>query len=385
MDFNFTEDQNAIRELAYQIFTDRATDEFLLSFSRTDATYDDELWQTLGEQGLLGVAVPESAGGTGLGLIELCMVLEEQGRRVAPVPVYSSLVLGGLPIAEFGSEEQQQRYLQPLAAGERKLSAAVAEVGMNPALASGVSAVRSGSGDGWMLEGSRAVVPDGAVADFILVPAREEDGSESVFIVDTSAPGVILHPVEIGLSGERAANLVLGRVEVGADDLLGEPGQGGEILDWLLARANVGHCALQVGVTEEAMKRTAEYVSERKQFGVPLGSFQALAMRMADSYIDVEGIRSTYWLALWRLNEGLDARAEVRAAKWWACEAAHRIVSTAQHLHGGIGADVEYPIHRFFLMAKQISYSLGNASQQLEQLGRLLAEDNELGFRALEV
>jgi len=108
-------------------------------------------------------------------------------------------------------------------------------------------------------------------------------------------------------------------------------------------------------------------------------------MRMADCYIDVEGIRSTYWLALWRLTEGLDARAEVRVAKWWACDAAHRVVSSSQHMHGGIGADVEYPIHRFFLLAKLISYSLGNASQQLAHLGRLLADDDSLGFRALEV
>jgi alkylation response protein AidB-like acyl-CoA dehydrogenase len=154
---------------------------------------------------------------------------------------------------------------------------------------------------------------------------------------------------------------------------------------WIEERANVCHCALQLGVTESAMQRTAAYLGERKQFGVPLGSFQALAMRMADSYIDVEAIRSTYWLALWRLSEGLDARAEIRAAKWWACEAAHRVVCTAQHLHGGIGADVEYPIHRFYLLAKQISYSLGNAGAQLEKLGRLLASDDSLGFRALEV
>ena len=189
----------------------------------------------------------------------------------------------------------------------------------------------------------------------------------------------------VDLSGERAAHLVLDNVSVDNDTLLGNPGQGQEILAWLEQRANIGHCALQVGVTEAAMRRTAEYLGERKQFGVALGTFQALAMRMADSYIDVEAIRSTYWLALWRLDEGLDARAEVRAAKWWACDAAHRVVSTSQHLHGGIGADVEYPIHRFFLMAKQISYSLGNASKQLEKLGQLLAADDSLGFHALEV
>jgi alkylation response protein AidB-like acyl-CoA dehydrogenase len=174
-------------------------------------------------------------------------------------------------------------------------------------------------------------------------------------------------------------------VAVDNSAVLGAVGQGAAILEWLEQRANIGHCALQVGVTEEAMKRTAAFLSERKQFGVALGTFQALAMRMADSYIDVEAIRSTYWLALWRLHEGLDARAEVRAAKWWACDAAHRVVCSSQHLHGGIGADVEYPIHRFYLLAKQISHALGNASQQLEHLGRLLAEDDTLGFRALEV
>ncbi len=383
MDFNFSDDQNAIRELAYQIFTDRASDEFLLEFSRTGKTYDDTLWSTLAEQGLLGVAIPESAGGTGLGLIELCMVLEEQGRRVAPVPLYASVVLGGLPIAEFGSEEQQQRHLQALAAGSAKFSAAIAELGMNAAVATKVTAVREP--EGWVLDGSKSAVPDGAVADFVLVPAEMADGQQTVFILDTKIPGVTVTPVEIGLSGERAAHLTLEGVTLGDETVLGSPGQGADIVEWLEQRANIGHCALQVGVTEAAMKRTAAYLSERKQFGVALGTFQALAMRMADSYIDVEGIRSTYWLALWRLSEGLDARAEVRAAKWWACDAAHRIVSSSQHLHGGMGADVEYPIHRFFLMAKQISYSLGNASQQLEQLGRLLASDDSLGFRALEI
>ncbi|TDG14161.1 acyl-CoA dehydrogenase [Seongchinamella unica] len=381
MDFKFSDDQNAIRELAYQIFTDRATDEFMLTFSRGDHAYDEQLWTTLAEQGLLGIAVPETAGGSGLGFTELCLVLEEQGRRVAPVPLFSSLVLGGLPLAEFGTADQQQ-LLASMSAGEVKLSAAVADLGMNSAVRTTVTA--SAGDQGWVLDGVKAAVPDGAVADYILVPA-ELDGQTSVFIVPTAADGVSLTPVEIGISGQRAAHLSLVGVKLDKDALLGQAGQGEHILDWLEQRANVAQCAQQVGVTEEAMKRTAAYVSERKQFGVPLGSFQALAMRMADSYIDVEAIRTTYWLALWRLSNGRDARAEVRAAKWWACDAAHRVVCTAQHLHGGMGADVEYPIHRFYLLAKQLSYTLGNGSQQLEKLGQLLAADDSLGFRALEV
>ena len=355
----------------------------MLEFSRSDASYDEGLWRTLADQGLLGIAVPEEQGGSGLGLIELCLVLEEQGRRVAPVPLFASLVLGGLAIAEFGTPEQQSRWLPGLASGELKLSAAIAEMNMNPALREPVSANREG--DAHVLNGRRCMVPDGAVADIILVPAVNEQGHKTVFAVEAGSPGVTLTPVEVGLSGERAAHLVLENVTLDSSKILGEPGSGGELLAWIEERANVAHCAQQVGVTEEAMRRTAAYLGEREQFGVPLGSFQALAMRMADSYIDVEAMRSTYWLALWRLSECLDARAEIRAAKWWACEGAHRVVCTAQHLHGGIGADMEYPIHRFFLLAKQISYSLGNAGSQLEKLGRLLASDDSLGFHALEV
>ena len=383
MDFSIGEDQAAIRELAYQIFTDRASDEFLLEFSRTGNTYDDALWITLAEQGLLGIAIPGSAGGSGLGLTELCLVLEEQGRRVAPVPLHASLVLGGLPIAEFGSEAQKEWWLEPLAKGAVKLSAAIAELGMNIAVASTVSATRNG--DNWILNGERAVVPDGAVANCLLVPAVDTDGNETIFLLDTALPGVGLEGVDIGMLGQRAAHLKLDDVSLDDSAVLGVAGQGAEILEWLEQRANVGHCALQVGVTEEAMTRTAAYLGERQQFGVPLGTFQALAMRMADSYIDVEAIRSTYWLAVWRLSEDKDARAEVRAAKWWACDAAHRVVCTAQHLHGGIGSDVEFPIHRFFLWAKQVSYSLGNAGTQLEKLGQLLASDDRLGFHALEI
>ena len=189
--------------------------QFLLAFSRTDETYDQELWQTLAEQGLLGIAVPESAGGTGLGLVELCLVLEEQGRRVAPVPLYASLVLGGLPIAEFGTGQQQQRYLEPLASGTAKFSAAIADLGMNAALASTVNA--TAQGDGWVLNGDKAAVPDGAAADFILVPAETADGDPVVFIVDAKAEGVSVQPVEIGISGQRAANLSLQNVLVAGD------------------------------------------------------------------------------------------------------------------------------------------------------------------------
>ncbi len=387
MDFSITEDQTAIKELAYQIFTDQATDESLLALARSEQHYDDNLWRILAEQGLLGLSLPEAVGGSGLGFTELCLMLEEQGRRVAPVPLFASLVLGASPIVDFGTEEQQKTYLSPLATGDKKLSAAIAELAMNPAVVTAVNATEQG--EGWQLNGSVSCVQDGAIADFVLVPAvtdaKADDGKDlSVFIVDVAQGGVTVTPQQLGLLGEWNATMTMSDVTQSKATLLGELGQGREIIERLEQCANIAHCAMQTGVSEEAMTRTAQYTTERKQFGVAIGSFQALAMRMADSYIDVEAIRSTYWLALWRFEQGLDARAEVRAAKFWACEGAHRVVHTAQHLHGGIGADVEYPIHRFFLWSKMISYSLGGGSRQLQELGALLASDDALGLTALE-
>jgi alkylation response protein AidB-like acyl-CoA dehydrogenase len=382
MDFTFSEDQNAIRDLAHQIFTDRATDEFLLEFSRSGKTYDDTLWHTLAEQGLLGICIPEAFGGTDLGFVELCLILEEQGRRVAPTPLFSSLVLGGLPIARFGTEAQKTQWLTPLASGDIKLTAAIAELGMTAAAA---PVVRAEAKDGnWVLNGHKACVTDGNIADAMLVPAVDQDGKTTVFIVEANAKGLTRDTQRTSL-GENEAALTFSNVSVDAGAVLGKPGEGACIIEWLEQYADAALCAMQVGVTEEALRRTAAFTGERKQFGMPIGSFQAVAMRAADAYIDVEAMRSTYWQAMWRLDEGLRANAEVRAAKWWACQGGHRVVHATQHLHGGMGSDVEFPIHRFFLWAKQIGFMLGGGNVQLQKLGALFAADNTVGSAALDV
>lgn len=394
MDFSFDADQEAIRDLARQIFSDRTSDEFLLGFDRNareasdeshepglNNSYDETLWNTLADQGLLGIAIPEQFGGTGFGFTELCLMLEEQGRRVSPVPLYASLVLGALPISQFGNESQQEAYLAPLAAGELKLSAAIAELGMCEAAAGRVDAVRNG--DHWTLSGKLDCVPDSAVANAIVVPVYCEN-SLTVFIVDTGLEGVSIDPQRTSL-GLNQGTLILNSVELNDDAILGEVGSGEAIMSWLELRAETALCALQLGVTEEALRRTAEYTSERKQFGSPIGSFQAVAMQAADAYIDIEAIRSTYWLALYRLSTGADASAEVRCAKWYAADAGHRVVYRTQHLHGGIGVDVEYPVHRFFLWAKHLGTMLGGRSVQIEKLGALLANDERVGLAAMQV
>jgi len=381
MDFSFNEDQNAIRDLAAQIFTDRTTDEFMLDFDRNNKTYDDQLWATLAEQGLLGITIPQEFGGTGLGFTELCLMLEEQGRRISPIPLYSNLVLGVLPIVQFGSEEQKKKYLTPLATGDQKLTAAIAELGISEAASGQISATQNGAG--WVLNGTLACVPDSPVANAILVPATASTG-QSFFIVDAALPGVTVDVQQSSL-GYNEGTLILENVELGADVVLGGEGNGAAVLSWLEIHAETALCALQLGVTEEALKRTAEFTCERKQFGAPIGSFQAVAMQAADAFIDVEAIRSTYWLALYKITSGKDARAEVRCAKWYAADAGHRIVYRTQHLHGGMGADLEFPIHRFFLWAKHLGMMLGGRSVQISKLGALLASDDSVGLAALQI
>jgi 3-oxocholest-4-en-26-oyl-CoA dehydrogenase beta subunit len=368
MDFTFTDEQDAVRDLAARIFEGHATTERVKEVERGDERVDRRLLRVLADAGLLAIAVPEEHGGSGLGLIELCLLLEQQGRRVAPVPLWSTLVLGALPLAEFGTPEQQREWLPAVTRGDVMLTAALSEPGVNDALQSRVTAARDG--DSWRLDGFKPSVPAAHVAERVLVPAATGEGELGVFLVDPAGTGV-----------ERTTATATDRSKVAHLALEGAPGErlggdeGRRVTAWMLDRALVGLCALQVGVADGALRMAADYTSERQQFGRPLSTFQGVALKAAaDAYIDTEAMRVTLWQAAWRLVAGLDATQEVMVAKWWAAEGGQRVVHITQHLHGGMGADVDYPVHRYFLWGKQIEVTLGGASAQLARLGRVLAE-----------
>ena len=176
-------------------------------------------------------------------------------------------------------------------------------------------------------------------------------------------------------SGHPEALLRLDGVRVDADHLLGGSDRGGEVLDWTVERATAAVCALAIGICEEAVHMTAEYTKTREQFDRPIATFQAVGQRAADVYIDTEAIRLTAWQALWRLSEGCPPPPRSRAAKFWAAEGGQRVVHAAQHLHGGMGVDRDYPLHRYFLLAKQLELTLGGTTPQLLTLGRILAAE----------
>jgi alkylation response protein AidB-like acyl-CoA dehydrogenase len=368
VDFSFNKEQEAVRDLAQQILGERVTHERLKEIEAGTERFDRETWVELAKSNLLGIALSEAAGGTGLGFIELCLLLEQVGRTAAPLPVLATVVMGALPVAEFGSDAQRSALLPPVVAGDLILTAALVEFGTDPARPT-TTAQRDG--DGWRLDGVKICVPAGMLARQILVPARAGEDEMAVFIVDAEAAGVTRERQDT-TSGQDEARLELSGAP---GELHGRVEDGAAIVEWIVERTTVALCALAIGVCEEALRMTAEYTKTREQFERPIATFQAVGQRAADAYIDTEAIRLTAWQAAWRLSAGLPAAHEVAIAKFWASEGGQRVVHAAQHLHGGIGVDKDYPLHRYFLLAKQIELTLGGTTPQLLKLGAMLASE----------
>ncbi|MFQ5477946.1 MAG: acyl-CoA dehydrogenase family protein [Candidatus Binatia bacterium] len=368
MDFAFTEEQEAICELAANIFGDLASPELLKAAEDRGDCFHTGLWRKLADTGLLGVAVPKDFGGQELGIVELCLILWQQGRSVAPVPVLESLVMGALTLARFGSDDQKERWLPGVASGEVILGAAVSDA---VAVDASLPATRARpEGSGWILDGVKILVSVADRANRIVVPATTPEGRVALFLIDPAAEG-IQRDAQEATTGERRHRLTITNLRADGLDMIGEPD--GLAWDFLLAHGTAGLCVTELGVVEKALEITAGYTTQRKQFDKAIATFQAVAQRAADAYIDVDAIRLTAWQAVWRLSEGLPATEEVAIAKFWAAEGGHRAAYACQHLHGGIGVDREYPLHRYYLWSKQIELTLGCASSQLAWLGKRIA------------
>jgi 3-oxocholest-4-en-26-oyl-CoA dehydrogenase beta subunit len=383
VDFEKSSFQNELAGLVREIFAGRGGGGSLDGGGFDGRAFDAGVWRELGKAGVLAAALPESLGGDGLGLLEQCSVLVEIGRALAPAPFLGSIVLGATAIATFGTPEQQQRWAEPAGRGELVLTAALEQddTEASPATAEPAGAGAAGAGrasgsggaGAWLLSGVRTAVPAAPWADVLLVPAAVAGSAPDdagVFVVERAAAGVTVEPQEL-TDGVTAGRITFDRASA---QRLGGAEAGTAARDWLIARGTVGLCALQLGVTERALELTAEYATSRVQFGRPIGSFQAVAQRLADAWIDVSAIRLTMWQAAWRLSANLPCDTAVSSAKFWAADAGHRVAHTAVHVHGGVGIDVSHPLHRYFAAATHHEFALGGATAQLLCIGAELAK-----------
>ncbi len=343
MDFRPTEEQAAAAALAARIFGDLATHERLAAAGTGS---DAELWKALAGSGLIA-AVED------IGLLGLVLLLEEQGRTTAQVPYAATCAYGLLPVVAHGSAGQRSRLLPALGTGEAVATGAFPDRGRITASARG------------RLTGTAPAVPWLRDATHVLVP----DADRALWLVRTDAPGVEKATVETTAPWS-AGRLTLAGAE-------GERLGGAQAYDAVLAAARTAFAGLQAGVCAGSLARAAAYTSTREQFGRPLSTNQGVMLRAADAYMDTEAIRVTAYEAAWRIDAGLPAREHALTAAWWASEAGKRVVHTGQHLHGGMGADLDHPVHRHFLWGRQLDAYLGCGSEVLAELGALLSEEDD--------
>ena len=362
MDFTTTEAATELSGLVRSITEAVCTPEHQRELDGLDQRFDPDLWRKLIDADVLSTAAPESLGGGDFGVIEQAAVLTALGRLLAAVPYLESVVLCAGALARFGSPQLQQEWAVPAVNGEKILAVALdAEMGQGPVQA-------AAAGDRYRLTGTRTIVGYAPVADAFLVPAETGSGT-SVFVVSADDAGVSVTALETTGQGS-VGQLELQGVEVGAGRVVGDDA----VVGWLGMLGTLGHTAFQLGVLERALELTAEYARTREQFDRPIGSFQAVAQRLADGYIDVQGLRLTLTQAVWRLSEDLPADVEVSTAAFWAADAGHRVAHTTVHVHGGVGIDLDHPVHRYFLAGKQTEFVVGGATGQLRRIGRELAD-----------
>ncbi|MEW1772951.1 acyl-CoA dehydrogenase family protein [Streptomyces sp. NPDC086777] len=378
MDFTFTEEQLAAAEAARGVFAGVAPDAVPSPALTTGAVaehFDRELWDRLAAADLLSLLLGEEYGGAGLDAIALCLVLRESAKVLARVPLLEhSAALAA--VQKFGSAELRDRLAARAGRGEPVLTvAASGRTGHDPAELA-VTARRDGGT--WVLDGVQTAVPWAYDAGLVVVPARTEADRSVLALVAPGGTGAagsagVTVAEQVSTSGERLGELRLDSAPVAARDVVTADGA----WEWLRELLVTGTCALALGVGERVLRMTGEYAGKREQFGHPIATFQAVAVQAADRYIDLRAMEATLWQAAWRIASGaagaLPAAADVAVAKIWAAEGVRRVVQTAQHLHGGFGADTEYVLHRYHAWAKQIELTLGGAGVHEEALGDLLA------------
>lgn len=360
MDFTTTEAQRDLAGLTRDLVAKYSTNDVQRQLDSNPDTIDASLWSALSAGGLLAAAAPESVGGDGFGVLESTSIAVELGRGLAAVPFVVSSTAAAA-VAEFGTPQQMADWAAPAVSGSSILTLALEEEQGEDLLDPLTRAEETATG--WTVTGTKISVDSATVADGFVV-----NTTDGVFLVRGDDPGVAITP-QRGVD-----NRSLGLVELNSVAL--EPNRrlaSGDAARWIRARIVLGTSAYQLGVLEESLKVTAEYARERVQFGKPIGSFQAVAQRLADAYIDVKGARLTLWKAAWVLSAGRQGDDEVAVAKFWAADAGHRVAHTLVHIHGGVGLDRDHPVHRYFLAAKRAEFVYGAATAQLRRLGATLA------------
>jgi alkylation response protein AidB-like acyl-CoA dehydrogenase len=378
MDIGFSEEQELLRDTARKFLDGECTTKFVRQMMETEAAVTPEFWQQLAENGWLGISFPEAVGGSGLGLLDLVVLMEEMGRAVMPGPFPATVLLGGAAIAEAGSAAQQQEWLPRLAAGNAKATLAVTEPNARWG-AAGIAAVSAReTAGGFVLNGAKLFVPDAHLADVLVVAARSRDGSTledgvSLFLVPRAAAGLAVTLLPSIDETRKLCEVRLDNVPVLAGALLGELHQGWAPLSRVIDRAAVALAAEICGAAQRVLDMTVDYAKMRVAFGKPIGSYQGVKHKCADMLVEIENAKSLTYYAAWAIDESdPEAAMAVSMAKAAASDAGRKVCAAGIQLHGGIGMTWEHDLHLYLKRAKADEVAFGDATWHRERLARLM-------------
>ncbi len=371
MNFGFSEDQDMIRESALNFVTKESSLERVRALLEDDDGYSATHWKTIAESGWLGAILPEDFGGIGLGFGDLICIAEEFGKGLMPEPLLPFAVLAGSAILHGGTESQKSELLPQVAEGTLKITLAAYEATGRYNLAH-VTTTAATSGDGYVLNGEKFLVENASSADKILVTARtagEPNDKEgiSLFFVDKDTAGLTCTPVTT-LDHRPRSTVTLKDVKLGSDALVGSAGDAFDAVEHAVDCATVAICAEMVGGMQTALEMTVGYTHERVQFGVPIGSFQALKHKAANMFMQIEAARSSMYYAAMAEDEAMpDRRAAISAAKTLCSDAYVTVTKEAIQMHGGIGFTDEHNIHLFYKRAIATAATYGDATHHRER------------------
>ena len=377
MDIGFTEEQELLRASARRFLENECPTAFVRQRMAEPAAMTDVFWQQLADQGWFGILFPEEAGGSGLGLVEMTVLMEEMGRAVMPGPFFSTVLLGGAAILEVGSQAQQQEWLPRIAAGSAKVTLAWTEPNARWD-AAGIVATGRETASGFVLSGTKLFVADAHLSDAVVVAVRTRDGSTmedgvSLFLVPKDAAGFAVTLLPTIDETRKLCEVRLDNVAVPAASLLGEKHGGWPPLSRVLDRATVALCAEMCGGAQQVLDMTTAYAKIRLTFGKPIGSYQGVKHRAADMLVDVENAKSLTYYAAWAIDEGLaEAPLAVSMAKAYTSDAYRKVAGAGIQLHGGIGFTWEHDLQLYFKRAKASEVAFGDATWHRERVARLM-------------
>jgi alkylation response protein AidB-like acyl-CoA dehydrogenase len=376
MNFGFNDEQELLRSTARKFFENECGSDTVRRLMETPEGISPDLWTKLAEQGWLGLVYPEAYDGMGLGLVDLVVLMEEMGRAVVPGPYFSAVLLGGLAIAEAGSEAQKKEWLPKIAAGDRRVALAWMEPSaqLGPA---GVTLTAVEKGGKYTLSGTKLFVHDAHTADALVVAARTRPGAGadgvSLFLLPKGTKGLEVTLLPTMDQTRKLCEVALSDVTVGSDALVGAAGAGWAPLARVLDRATVALCAEMCGGAQKVLDMTVEYAKIRQAFGRPIGSYQGVKHRAADMLVDVENSKSITYYAAWALDEGVaEAPLAVSMAKAYVSDAYRRVAAAGIQLHGGIGFTWEHDLHLYFKRAKGSEFTFGDATHHRERVAQLV-------------